>query len=74
MVGLDYLIEPVAIKLDFWFWKEGLIPAQNYVAWFIVAFILLLLYHIWIKQNQNRIAIILFSIQVVFFGLLNFML
>lgn len=40
MVFLDYLIEPVAISLDFWHWEAEKIPIQNFQAWFLVAFIL----------------------------------
>ena len=32
--GMDFLIEPVAMKLDFWDWENGVIPIWNYVCWF----------------------------------------
>jgi|TARA_B100000497_G_C7685803_1_gene415638 bisanhydrobacterioruberin hydratase len=34
MVSLDFLIEPVAIKLNFWQWTESEVPLENYLAWF----------------------------------------
>ena len=37
MVFLDFIIEPVAILLDFWSWSNGIVPIQNYIMWFIVA-------------------------------------
>lgn len=37
MVFLDLMIEPVAIRLDFWHWQGGSIPTQNYIMWFLVA-------------------------------------
>jgi len=40
MVLLDFLIEPVAIKLNFWSWNGGYIPIQNYLMWFGVSFII----------------------------------
>tara|TARA_B100000963_G_scaffold86183_1_gene73816 strand:- start:3030 stop:3665 length:636 start_codon:yes stop_codon:yes gene_type:complete len=40
MVLLDLMIEPVAIRLDFWHWKSEVIPLQNYIMWFLVALIM----------------------------------
>ena len=33
MVLTDYIIEPMAGALDFWYWAGGKIPIQNYVGW-----------------------------------------
>ena len=38
MVGLDFFIEQNAAKFDFWHWKLGVIPFQNYIAWFSISF------------------------------------
>ena len=35
----DLILEPIAIKLDYWTWAEGIIPLQNYLAWFVIALI-----------------------------------
>ena len=40
MVGLDFLIEPVAISLDFWSWQGGQIPLQNYIMWFLISLVM----------------------------------
>lgn len=40
MVGLDVLIEPVAIALGFWHWGGGLPPLQNYIGWAGVALLI----------------------------------
>ena len=40
MVLLDFMIEPVAIRLDFWHWQYGIIPLQNYLMWFLVALLM----------------------------------
>ena len=37
MVGIDYLIEPVAPTLDFWRFEENPVPFSNYRDWFFVA-------------------------------------
>jgi bisanhydrobacterioruberin hydratase len=33
----DWIMEPVAIRLDYWTWAGGVIPLQNYLAWFVIA-------------------------------------
>ena len=34
------VIEPIAVFFDYWMWNTPGVPAQNYVAWFVVAFLL----------------------------------
>ena len=72
MVLLDLLIEPVAIKLDFWSWASESIPLQNYVAWFVISFVLHLLYQVLPFSKNNQLAIRLLYIEAVFFLGLNF--
>ncbi|MGD9613328.1 MAG: carotenoid biosynthesis protein [Kiritimatiellia bacterium] len=38
--AFDFLMEPVAIRLDYWTWAGGTIPLQNYAAWFVLAAVL----------------------------------
>lgn len=33
----DFLLEPIAIKLDYWIWDNNIIPIQNYAAWYFIA-------------------------------------
>jgi putative membrane protein len=33
----DWIMEPVAIRLDYWTWAGGDIPLHNYIAWFVIA-------------------------------------
>ena len=40
MVGIDYVIEPVAPILDFWKFEENPVPFSNYRDWFFVALIM----------------------------------
>lgn len=37
LVIFDFTMEPVAMELDYWDWKDHIIPIQNYIAWFIIA-------------------------------------
>lgn len=36
-VIMDLLMEPVAVMLGFWKWENGIIPVQNYIAWFLIS-------------------------------------
>ncbi len=72
MTLLDYLIEPVAVKSDFWSWSTGVIPVYNYVCWWLIAFPL---HFLLLKKNvveQNRVSIGLLIILFLFFGILKF--
>ncbi len=40
MVGLDLFIEPLSATLGFWAWENNDIPLENYLAWFVVSFII----------------------------------
>ena len=67
MVTLDFLIEPVAISLGFWFWTTPDIPLQNYLGWFAIAFVLCLGFHFFLKDNLNFAAVALLILQFIFF-------
>lgn len=69
-VFFDWLMEPVAVQLGYWQWV-GEIPFYNYLCWFIVAIILLAVFHFLKFNKQNKFAIHLLMIQVMFFLLLR---
>lgn len=71
MVGLDVLIEPVAMRLGFWSWAGNTVPLQNYIGWFLVALPLLCIFTITQKTVRNKVAIALFILQFIFFLSLN---
>ena len=72
MVVYDFALEPSAIYFDMWSWAGGPVPLQNYVAWFVIAFILIFLADRFRMVNrENKIAPALFFIQLVFFILLD---
>lgn len=41
MTIFDFFMEPAAMQLNYWNWHDGKIPFQNYLAWFIISFILI---------------------------------
>lgn len=71
MTGYDFIMEPVAVRYDFWTWDAGFIPTQNYIAWFIISFCFHYLFLKWVPMNSNPFAQRLLLIQVVFFAVLH---
>ncbi len=70
-VIFDFFLEPVAIKLSYWNWAHISIPFQNYLAWFIIAFVFSIAL-LKIKPDFNRgISREYFVIQFIFFVILN---
>lgn len=55
LVIIDLILDPVAVKLGFWFWvEEGIyygIPLQNYFGWILSGFIATLIYYYFNKTN-----------------------
>lgn len=71
-VVFDWLIEPVAVKLGYWTWLgNGQIPMFNYISWFVISMLLLLIFHVLPFQKQNKFAVNLLLIQAMFFLLLR---
>lgn len=73
MLILDFLIEPIAILSDYWTWS-GDIPFSNFVGWFFIAFLIQLVYFSMKLAEQNKVATVLYFLQVIFFIILNIVL
>ncbi len=71
MVAYDLLLEPVAIRLDFWQWGGGAIPLQNYLAWFVISFVFLLIWNLAKAKTINPVSNTLLATQLSFFLILN---
>lgn len=71
-VAFDWLMEPVAIKLGFWTWGgDGSVPLYNYICWFVVSLLLLIIFHLCRFNKENKFAINLLLIQAMFFLMLR---
>ncbi|MBY0436148.1 MAG: carotenoid biosynthesis protein [Cyclobacteriaceae bacterium] len=70
-VATDWVIEPVAIRYDFWAWADGYVPVQNFIGWFFTSVILLTVYQVLRVKSENPIALPFFFIQLVFFVVLS---
>lgn len=74
MVALDILIEPVAVHYDFWAWaappfnKLIVAPIQNYVTWWLAAFVLNVIFQKMVPNVKNAAIDVLFYLQCVFFA------
>jgi putative membrane protein len=70
MVIYDLVLEQAAPLLGMWSWAGGKIPVQNYVAWYLLAF----LFHLLLQKTKteflNKLAIPVFVIQFLFFVVL----
>ena len=71
MVGLDYLIEPVAIAYDFWHWTTTTPPLHNYLGWLAVALLVQALFFGLSFRKANPLALPVLVIQIAFFSLLQ---
>ncbi|MFT4534724.1 MAG: putative membrane protein [Saprospiraceae bacterium] len=69
MVGLDFLMEQMAASFDFWYFEGGIASIKNYIAWFIVSFILQLLAYNWIPKIDGHFSTQLYLNQIVFFSI-----
>ena len=66
----DYILEPVAIKLDYWQWTEGQIPVYNFICWMGVSYLLQWIYQRMKLAEVNKVAESLFLMMFIFFTLL----
>ena len=74
MLILDILLEPIAPKLGYWYWENGVIPTLNYVSWSLVGLACVYIIDLNNQETINRSARNLFFIQLIFFVLLNLFL
>ena len=78
MVFLDFFLEPVAIRYNFWAWQENsnnlflVAPWKNYTSWWLISFIFIISLYPFFKNCKNSAAWVLFLLQFIFFMALNF--
>ena len=70
----DFILEPIAVKLGYWYWSGNTIPLQNYAAWFLIAFLSSLMYSLLKAEIRVNLLAKYYIIQFVFFLLLNLFL
>jgi bisanhydrobacterioruberin hydratase len=72
MVLLDLIIEQVAPQFDFWEFNDNIVPLQNYVGWYVVAFLAHLIYQKFFSKHQYTFSLWTFFAFIVFFGVFAF--
>ena len=70
-VLFDWIMEPVAIALDYWAWSGGDIPLQNYIAWFLIACAFTRIFEAMKLESTSRIPSLVVVVQAIFFLLLR---
>ena len=77
--AFDGVMEPVAIRLDYWRWAGDAVPLQNYVAWFAIA-VLSAVFHPQVACSSRemcsagRLAGVYLGLQMLYFLVLRGML
>ncbi|MFT4646181.1 MAG: putative membrane protein [Planctomycetota bacterium] len=74
MTALDFLVEPVAMKLGFWSWENDIIPLQNYAMWFLTSVIIHSIIWLFRPTVNAKISFAVVGVQVFFFGILTIFL
>ncbi len=66
----DLILEPIAISLNYWTWTEGIIPFQNYIVWFVIAFISSIGFGYLNVSVRSKISSHYLIVQFLFFAIL----
>lgn len=73
--GFDFLLEPTAMRLDYWSWTGVTVPSgiplQNYLAWFVIALACGLPFTLLRIPARSRVPVAYFLIQAAFFAALR---
>jgi len=69
LVMMDVFIEPMAIRFDFWTWDTETmrIPIRNYLAWYVIGWVMSFGFHSLQQEKTNELAGPLYVIQLLFF-------
>lgn len=74
MTFFDFMMEPAAIKLNYWFWHQDIVPLRNYLAWFIISFILIFIGQRMdiLKSKAPEIIMHAYFAQLIYFVMITF--
>jgi putative membrane protein len=67
LVLLDFVIEPNAIKFNYWHWAGGAAPVNNYICWFVAGTVFLLVFELFKFKKQSIVGVVLLMSQFIFF-------
>lgn len=72
MTALDVLIEVSAPRFDFWEFKHGIVPLQNYIGWFVTSLLAHVAYQNLEVKTSGLLSWHVYISMVVFFGVFMF--
>jgi putative membrane protein len=68
ITGFDYILEPVAIKYNWWQWANEIPPLSNYITWFVLVLIMIfILKTLKTKTLPKNLALNFLLVQTAFF-------
>ncbi|MCF7953542.1 MAG: carotenoid biosynthesis protein [Spirochaetales bacterium] len=67
----DFIMEPIAMEFDYWMWEGGIIPLQNYAAWWIISLASAALYKVLKLRCRHKLPAMIVLIEAVFFLILR---
>lgn len=70
---LDVLIEPVAIKFNYWHWANSVVPFKNYACWFLLGIIMLWGFELFRFRRLNYAGPVFLIMQFIFFIALHWL-
>lgn len=68
--SIDFLIEQVAPKLDFWRFNSGMPSIHNYIGWFCISFLCGFVFYKPLIKGKFAPALIILALQIQFFGII----
>ena len=68
MVLIDLSIEVSAPRFDYWEFKDGLVPIQNYIGWFAIGLLAQLGFTYFKIETNKKISLHLLLVIILFFG------
>ena len=72
MLAMDFVMEPIAPKLDMWRFENLIVPSSNYVGWLFVGLFTQTLYNLCFKQKELIVSTNLYLAFFFFFICLIF--
>ena len=74
MLFVDFVMEPIAPKLDLWKFKNLVVPTSNYIGWLIISILTQTIYNIQFKEKEFKLSFNLYTAIFTFFVSLNLIL
>ena len=71
MLAMDFVMEPIAPKLDMWRFKNLIVPSSNYVGWLFVGLFTQSIYNLYFTKKEISVSTNLYLAFFLFFSFLN---